>query len=31
MVKQDQYCVWTCVATKHSSNVCIFYTCFKCL
>ena len=28
---QDQYRVWTCVAAKHSSNVCIFYTCFKCL
>ena len=22
--KQDQYRVWTCVAAKHSSNVCIF-------
>jgi hypothetical protein len=29
--KQDQYRVWTCVAAKHSSNVSIFYTCFKCL
>jgi hypothetical protein len=29
--KQDQYHVWTCVAAKHSSNVCIFYTCLKCL
>jgi len=28
---EDQYRVWTCVAAKHSSNVCMFYTCFKCL
>ena len=28
---QDQYRVWTCVAPTHTSNVCIFFTCFKCL